>query len=232
MERATLAYHIRRLNEGDRRALAADLQTARDGGQSRSSPLPPDIVESIGQPGDGQGAVDAERLAEMLCYAVEPSTSARLCETHLGAPPSDLRPSPGTRLTQHLGQVTAHVDRVRKAAPPPAVLVVLLAVVGAVAVTGLFPAATEPTPEAPIQTGTPADGATPDADVDPASWQVTTVYPAPPVGGFAANISQSHIPVVADPADRRGGCDPTALDSQAGLSPDGTPVYYCISGEP
>jgi hypothetical protein len=237
MERNDTAveHHIRRLGGEALAALVADLwavrgyETTREGGVvtarhgsetvrievpaagRTTGDGPADVVVAVdGRPREDVCVVDAADLRERLTYAVDGAVARDLCERHLGAPPSDLRPPP-------LVRVRRRAERLSERSALAAIALVLLLGVGVVGAGALvFPpgASAGASDEAvPAGTPTPVVGST-----GPAA-----VSAAPPPGTPGSDDPQFPsgvdvplpFPSSADtlPPGVRGGSlvDPTAL---------------------
>jgi hypothetical protein len=132
------------------------------------------VVAPAGASGAGQRVVDAERLAEMLYYAVDRTERDRLCERYLGAPPGRLRLPGRARV----------VRRLRRAARPVALAVVVVGLVGLVAGATALGGGDTTAVDEPVRSEGVSNAAGERADIDPVvptGEQASTPYP-PGVG--------------------------------------------------
>lgn len=167
--RRVIEEHVRRLDRSARQALVADLWRARgfavtregaclvarsDGtcqrlyvGAVAGAPETADVVvdaDSVLSHATTTSVIDAADLAERLVYAVDPARRRRLCDRHLGAPPTELEPPLRQRLRRRLRR---QARPIRTAAPAVLALATLLLLAATLA--------TAPATEGPAQ---PAEG--------------------------------------------------------------------------
>jgi hypothetical protein len=143
-DQAVVEAHIRRLSDEECTAFVADLWESRGyethsdrglisavrGGESLTigvGDIGDETVDILvatdgsGREATGTRLVDAAGLAERLWYAVDRQAARTLCQTHLGAPPEDLRPPLGMVLRRRVPTTPGVVL-------PAAAVVVLVAV--------------------------------------------------------------------------------------------------------
>lgn len=235
----TVAYHVRRLDSAELRALVADLWAARGFPETREEDVTVDrgirgveirVRERTGPnaavpspDGDGpdEHSVDARELAEVLRYAVEPAVTKRICERHLDAPPERLRPSPTTRLRRRAAGI-------KRASPPTPLVAITLVALGAILLAGL-PADPGSVGESPAAETTTQDRS---SATDRGSVTIATGYPAPPVGGFDFEVESTGEPGgdrLGSGADAARSCRPSELLRVDDPGADSNRLYYCPS---